>query len=215
MYMSIGSAIRRLLGPAESIVADAYREAFVSLDDLVRQVRAFRPAPARILEIGCGEGAMATLLSRCYPHSQITAIDISPAIGRLYAGSRENIAFHQQDLQQFMAANPDARFDLVVMVDVLHHVQADRQALLSDIRRILAEGGGFVLKDLDRSLHPVFLLAHFADYFITGDRHVRYHSAGELSGLLVATFGLGGVLSCSRVRPWKSNVVFFIEGRPA
>ncbi len=209
--MSIGFVIRRLLGSSEAVVADAYRGAFVSLSDLVRQIGEFRPQPARILEVGCGEGAMATLLSRSYPESHITAIDISPAIGRLYAGSRENISFRQQSLQQFMADSPDARFDLVVMADVLHHVRADRPRLLSDIRHVLSEGGGFVLKDLDRSMHPVFLLAHFADYAITGDRHVKYHSASELSDMLATAFGPDAVSLPAYVKPWRSNVVFFVS----
>lgn len=209
--MSLGSVVRHLLGPYEAAVSDLYRGLFVSLPDLARQISDFRKHPVKILEVGCGEGAMTAQLSRIFPDSHITAIDILPTIGRLYHGKKESVSFRQQDLAQLIAEDPSGKFDLVVMVDVLHHVAADRLGLLADIRRVLADSGGFVLKDLDRGLHPVFLLAHFADYYITGDRNVKYHNSEELYSILVDVFGAPSVSNCRYVKPWKSNVVFFVD----
>ena len=42
--------------------------------------------PRRILEVGCGEGAVSERLAALYPNAEITAIDITPNVGRLYAG---------------------------------------------------------------------------------------------------------------------------------
>ena len=48
-----------------------------------------RPAPARILEIGCGTGLLTEMLSRAFPSSTIDAVDISPA---MIKRARDNLA---------------------------------------------------------------------------------------------------------------------------
>ena len=210
--MSIGSSVRKLFGRHERYIADLYRAAFVSLPDLIMQIYGFRQDPLEILELGCGEGAMTGLLASRFAHSKITALDIAPNLGRLYEGAHEQVEFLQMDLPTFMSIYPLKRFDLVIMADVLHHVTENRTKLLEYICDVMTPRGGFVLKDLDRSLHPVFLAAYLADYYITGDRSVSFHAKEQLHQMLTEVFGENAVSECSYVRPWKSNVVFFVDG---
>lgn len=206
--MSVGATVRRWLGDQETVVSDAYRGLFVSLADLGQKIYKLRSEPLRILEVGCGEGAMTTLLSKLYPDAQITAIDISLTLGRQYRGEPDNVCFIREDISVLASDASLQPFDLVVMVDVMHHVNGDRMALLRHVHTVMAADGCFVLKDLDRGWHPVFLLAYAADYFITGDRQVRYHSKEELRVMMTDVFGEAAVSPCFHISPWVSNVGF-------
>ena len=145
--MRPGPLIRRLFGPYERAVTEAYRGIFTELDDFVGRVRVWVPQPHRILEVGCGEGAVTERLVKVYPNSTITAIDITPKVGRLYRGDPARVTFLQRSADD-VAREAPASFDLVVLCDVLHHVPLlERQALLLAIDRGIAPGGSLVFKD--------------------------------------------------------------------
>ena len=97
--MQPGPVIRRLFGPYEHTVAEAYRHIFVNLDDFARLIHTWVPQAQRILEVGCGEGAMTERIMRIYPAATITAIDITPKVGRLFRGSRVNVTFSQESVE--------------------------------------------------------------------------------------------------------------------
>src|SRR5262249_39100858 len=144
--MPIGPCVRQLLGPLEVPVADLYRASFIDLARFARLLRRWAPAET-ILEVGCGEGALAGRLAKVYPGARITGIDISQRVGRLFRGDRDRVVFQRETIQSFAAARP-ASFDLVVICDVMHHVPWDRHAdLLAHARRTLKPGGRFALKD--------------------------------------------------------------------
>jgi len=56
--MRPGPLIRRLFGPYERGLTEAYRRIFVDLDDFAHHLRSWVPEAKKILEVGCGEGAM-------------------------------------------------------------------------------------------------------------------------------------------------------------
>lgn len=75
-------------------------------------------APARILDLGTGSGAIALGLARHYPASRVTALDVSPEAVEL---TRENIVRNQLEARVtvwqsdwFSALDASARFELVV-----------------------------------------------------------------------------------------------------
>ena len=98
------------------------------------------PAGARVLEIGCGEGADAMfLLSRGF---DVLATDVSPAA---VGWCRQKFPDHAECFRVLDAlADPlEERFDAVVAVAVLHMLteDADRARLLAFIRDHLKTGG--------------------------------------------------------------------------
>jgi len=208
--MSLGPFVRGLFGPHERRVAEAYRSIFIDIDAFVALVHRWAPAAARILEVGCGEGAVTTRLAKAYPAAQITAIDITPRVGRLYEGRRDSVEFKCAAVQTIAASSP-AGFDLVILSDVLHHVPSDlRQGLIDSIRTALAPGGSFVFKDWERNFTPIHWLGYAADRWVTGDR-ISYLSRGQILARLAASFGQASLAAEERVGPWRNNLAVLVR----
>jgi 2-polyprenyl-6-hydroxyphenyl methylase/3-demethylubiquinone-9 3-methyltransferase len=201
----IGPTVRRLLGPLERDVSNLYRAVFLDPGDWVRTIRQWAPTADRILEVGCGEGAMTELLRDIYPAAHITAIDVTPRLGRMYRGDRDNVRFIQAPVEDIAAAQP-ASFDLAVLNDVLHHVPTDlRGSLIQGIRDCLAPGAVFVFKEWVKNGSPIHWFADASDRYLTGD-DVSFLSAPEVEGMLQKYFGRVALDEQCRIRPWSNNL---------
>jgi 2-polyprenyl-3-methyl-5-hydroxy-6-metoxy-1,4-benzoquinol methylase len=207
---SIGSIVRRAFGPYERHVAEWYRRIFVDLDDLAKQIRAW-VNPASILEIGCGEGALAERLARDFPAAKYLGIDVTCRLGRLFVHPPRNVSFRQVTAQE-LAREARGTFDLVVLSDVLHHVPRDlRPDLLAVARDLLSEGGHFVLKDWVRRPTLIHAMSYFADVYIGGDKNTHYMCLQEQRSLIDSTFGHGAIRHEADIAPWTQNHAFLIE----
>jgi len=208
--MPIGPLIRSAAGPWEHQFAELYRRIFIDLDDFAALIYTWVPGPRRILEVGCGEGAMTERLVRTYPLAAITAIDITPRIGRLYQGDRSSVTFAQESVESVAARQPTS-FDLVVLADVMHHVPpAARASLLAAIRQSLAPGGSLALKDWIISPSLIHWLCRFADMYITGDS-VSYFTVTAMDSMLAEVFGDDTIRERATVPPWHNNVALLIQ----
>jgi 2-polyprenyl-6-hydroxyphenyl methylase/3-demethylubiquinone-9 3-methyltransferase len=109
---------------------------------------------------------------------------------------------------ELRAADP-APFDLVLIVDVLHHVPDDpaRVALLADAAAMTAPGGTVLVKEWERVNSVPYAAGWAANFLVSGDRKARYMVRAELCAHLDrAAAGLthqGTV----QVGPWGCNVV--------
>lgn len=205
--MSIGASVRRLFGPYERQIAEAYRSVYVDLDDFAGQLPEAFPEARTILEVGCGEGALTERLLDLFPQAQIAAVDITPRIGRLFQGDVSRVKFEQTTVAEVARAQPQA-FDLVVMCDVLHHVPQDRRlAFLTDIRGAIRPRGCFAVKDWARSATPIHWMCYASDRYLTGDR-VEFVTHDELKRLLSDVFGAAHVAAGGFIRPWRNNMSF-------
>jgi SAM-dependent methyltransferase len=205
-----GPSIRRMFGPYERWAAETYRRIFIDLDDFVEWIRDRVPQPHRILEIGCGEGAVTDRLVTAFPSAAITATDISPSVGRLFRGPSGHVRFLHQSVKEIVEAMPHA-FDLVIMSDVLHHVPiSERRALLSASGEAVAPGGSFVFKDWAASFHPIHWACRFSDRYITGD-DVQFCTRDDLAALLTEVFGTGAIRDEASISPWANNVAFLVR----
>jgi len=167
--VKLGPAIRTRLGRWEVPAADAYRSLFINLDDCAALISSLWPA-RRILEIGCGDGSFGERILSRYPGAEYVGIDVSPEPGRLFRGDRSRAEFRSVSSRDFRNGQTDP-FDLVVVVDVLHHVPRDeRRALLIDVRELTRPGGHYAVKEWEPTRTPGHLAAWAADRFITGDR---------------------------------------------
>ncbi len=101
----------------------------------------------KVLEIGCGAGAIAAHLSNKY-QMDVIGTDLDPemiAMARKYHETRENLSFAEADATKLPFVNDE--FDLVISVKVLHHI-GDWRGALTEIGRVLKPNGLFLFDDL-------------------------------------------------------------------
>ena len=95
------------------------------------------PADARVLEIGCGDGALwKKNADRTPARWQVVLCDLSP--GMLHSAGGLNFNRLQADAARLPIA--DHTFEAVVANHMLYHVD-DRRRALAEIRRVLKPGG--------------------------------------------------------------------------
>ena len=114
------------------------------LDDFLKSM--LPPAGGqRAVDLGCGTGRHAALLSAHY--RQVLAVDISEPMLDLAQARRglPNISYQECDLRK-VRADTDGVFDLVVSAYALHHLDDLDQALWG-IRELAAPSGRVVLVD--------------------------------------------------------------------
>lgn len=203
-----GRAVRSLLGSREAAFAEAFRGWFFDLDALGAWLAA-RAEPKRILEVGCGEGAVATRLAKVFPRAEYLGIDLSDRAGRLYAGPPGWARFLSEDLFSVLAR--DGGFDLVVVCDVLHHVPpAERGRFLAGCLQAARPGGRLLLKDWARDLSVPHFLGWFADRVVAREA-VRYGTVDELRALLGAVLPEAVLEDEAVFPPRRNNVAFLLR----
>jgi ubiquinone/menaquinone biosynthesis C-methylase UbiE len=122
----------------------AYAEKLVS--------RGFRRG--RIIDVGCGFGAMNIVLAYRFVDSEIVGIDLSDPLLRLAnrsvqaANLGDRVRFEKADVHQI--PYDDAAFDVVINTNMVHLVD-DAVQMLSEIERILAPDGCLFIADVRRS----------------------------------------------------------------
>lgn len=208
--MGVGETVRRRLGRLEGPAAEAYRSVFINLDDLAEMVASLG-TPARILEIGCGDGSVADRLCSVFPQATYLGIDVAPEPGRRYTGDRSRAEFRSIVSSELLAEGPDP-FDLVVVVDVLHHVlDGDRAGLLSDAAALTSSGGVVVVKDWERDRSVAHMLCYGADRYVSGDATVRFMPADELRSLVHSELdGFEPVIE-ARIPPRRNNLLLALR----
>ena len=208
--MKIGPFIRRMFGPYERYVSEVYRSMYLDIDAFVEQAHRWIPNPNRILEVGCGEGAVSERLCAAYPGAKLIAIDVTSNVGRLYQGPINGVRFIRCEIPEIPAAESEP-FDLIVLCDVLHHVPLHaRHGLLNAIRARVSPGGSFIFKDWERSNTPIHWLCYASDRWLTGDR-ITYMTREEMRQHLAASFGQTSLIAEKRVGPRWNNLAIWVS----
>ncbi len=155
-------------------VADAERA-------LVREV--FLPLEARVLDVGCGEGAT---LAHLGAGEGVVGVDLFEA----------KIAFAREKLPQcrFVVASAlalpfeDRSFDQLILRDVIHHID-DAPALAAECARVLAPGGRIDV--LEPCRYNPLIFAHGA--LLPVERGELRSTESFLRGMLEPHFTVTGV----------------------
>jgi SAM-dependent methyltransferase len=106
--------------------------------------------PKRILDIGCGTGAMTAWLARKYPDAEVIGIDISPVPKRHQ--QPDNLTYVQGNIME-LVKNSDSRFAAGSFDYVFHRLLVfaltDWPAYVSVVQSLLRPGGWAEMQDMD------------------------------------------------------------------
>ena len=125
-------------------------------EDLIERLIARHERPiARVLDLGCGDGAMAELVLRSAPGAHAVLVDFSePMLARVAERLDRTAAGRWQavsgDLREatWTAAVPAGPYDAIVSGMAIHHLPAERKReLYGEAFALLASGGLFVNMD--------------------------------------------------------------------
>ena len=114
------------------------------------------PEGGKILDVGCGSGALAIAVAKRNPNAEIIGID---RWGKEYASynrqlCERNARAEKVNNTRFQQGNAvkldfaDETFDAVTSNYVYHNIPGDRQAYLLETLRVLKKGGAFALHDI-------------------------------------------------------------------
>jgi SAM-dependent methyltransferase len=128
-------------------VMDYHRDQLKLMLELVQH---FRPDPRLIMDLGCGDGILATVLLGAHPQCRALLLDHSEP---MLARAREEISrfgdrceIVHADLAAPLATHAGAEtIDLIVSGYAIHHLPHERKrSLYREIHDLLAPGGLFV-----------------------------------------------------------------------
>lgn len=126
---------------------NAWRHRICPYDPVTRWV----PPGAQVLDFGCGAGAVLMLLSERRQIASGTGCDVSSDAIAAAKAAQKRLSHDVLDFRRIadFTEIPDDKFEIVVMIDVLHHIPPDRQrdAIHAAARRV-APGGRLIYKDM-------------------------------------------------------------------
>jgi SAM-dependent methyltransferase len=143
--------------------AERYGESF--WDFFTSHVVPRLPPRPTIVDLGCGPGLFVQALSERYPQATLYGYDVTPAMIAYgqhlpYTGARPTLALHDVATQPLPLATGSVH--LVSMTSVLHLFD-DPFPVLSEVHRLLAPTGLFMLHDWIRRPLPDYLAWNIAN----------------------------------------------------
>lgn len=139
------------------------------------------PPKARVLDIGCGQGLLASLLRSCdefahtgrWPNAwpaapaaaRVTGIELMPRdVGRAKTALGDTAEFICGDMRH----TPFPEVDAVVILDVLHYITIPEQnEVLARVRRALPANGTLLLRIGDAAAKRGFATSQWVDRIVT------------------------------------------------
>lgn len=110
--------------------------------DLLARIPLPTPAPARVIDLGCGAGNVTAILKRRWPQAEITGVDSSAPMLEKARAAAPSCHFLQADIASFAPVPPP---DVIYSNAALHWL-ADHETLFPTLLGRLAPGGALAVQ---------------------------------------------------------------------
>lgn len=199
-----------MAGPLEPALADAYRSFFFDIEAFADEVAKIAADAERVVEIGCGEGALISAMAKRLSGTAFLGLDVVPTVGRLFDGDKSRVKFLCMDAED-VASSESGSADLVLICDVMHHVPPDeRSRVWAAALAMVKPGGLIVFKEWVRTRTPIYGIGYASDRYITGDR-IQYQSREEWIEAMRSHVPGWHVQRELSLKPWRCNHAFVLS----
>jgi len=142
----------------------------------------------RVLDVGCGAGAVAKAVKRARPDLEVFGCDLSKsALAAAQSPSSDGVEFRQATAERLPFA--DGEVDFVWIFDVLEHVDSP-EAVLNEVFRVLRPGGGFhIVLPLEGQPRTLYRLVGCGTRWTAKVRHgghIQVFSAARFASMAAA-----------------------------
>ncbi len=155
--------------------------------ELLRLIKAETEQPIRVLDIGCGFGALLGRVKGLYPYAEVYGIELVPAVAEIAAHMGKVLC---GDVEKDQLPWEEGYFDYIIMGDVLEHLM-DPEDVLKRLRKHV-KGSGHILVSMPNVKHYSVLLPllqrdefPYADSGILDRTHVKMYTGVEIQKLIL------------------------------
>jgi len=188
-------------------------------NEILESVEAFLGTGERLLDVGCGNGALAGLAMPRF--GQVCGCDLAEQA--LREARCKGVTSVCADLNAGTLPYKDGSFDCVTCLEVIEHV-IDPLGLLKEAHRVLRPSGHLVITTPNiryfRCILKLVLEGRFphttTDTFLWGGGHLHYFTRRDLASLLSAAGFVRWRFALNEeqfARSWKRRVLARIIGR--
>lgn len=121
----------------------------------------------KILDVGCGGGILAEAMGQL--GGEVTGIDASPnTIGIAKAHSKSvnsGVIYIQKTIEEFIATNPDEKFDVITCLEMLEHVPSPL-GVIQSCSSLLNDGGDIFFSTINRNPKSYLFAVIGAEYIL-------------------------------------------------
>jgi ubiquinone/menaquinone biosynthesis C-methylase UbiE len=163
----------------------------------VEMLKAFEKNNAiKILDVGCGDGAVSMFIEKEFPSFTINGIDISAeSIALAEEKKLTHSNFQQYDGKKIPFENES--FDIIIIASVLHHIEFKwHQQFMQEVRRVLKMGGRLYVFEHN----PANPITRYIVRTCVFDKDAK---------LLKASYALELLKQCGFSRATKKYMLFF------
>lgn len=176
------------------------------------------PQQGRILDIGCGYGFMAYMLSFTSAQRKITGLDYDEEkidTANNCFSKTNNINFVHGDVMGFEFE----QYDAIIIADMLHYLPTEEQKMVIEkcISNLKA-GGTLIIRDGDADKEEQHKKTRLTEFFST--KVLSFNKTKEtgltfLSGTMIRNMAAEKNMSCSEIPDSKrtSNTIFILKGK--
>jgi 1-acyl-sn-glycerol-3-phosphate acyltransferase len=174
------------------------------------------PQQGKILDIGCGYGFMAYMLSFTSAKRQITGLDYDEDkidTANNCFSKTNNINFVHGDVLGFEFE----QYDAIIVADMLHYLPAaDQKQVIEKCISNLNPGGSLIIRDGDadkEALHKKTKLTEFFSTKVLSFNKTKETGLSFLSGTMIRNLASANNMNCSEMPDSKhtSNTIFILD----